>query len=253
MHALQRNLLTFAGFGSIEDLRKDIDGSALLTSTGDETPTRHPRWIRINTLKTTLEEELKQTFPAFTKVMSLQEIISAPPISRSIYIDEHIPDLVAIASPEEPTTFPAYRAGKLILQEKASCFPAYLLDYNELGGDAIDACAAPGNKTTHIAAIVASSGMEGKVFACERDPERSKTLQKMVKIAGADDGLVTVKSKQDFTRLDPTKKEFANVKGLILDPSCSGSGIFGRDEGKVTVQLPDLNAVDETKPQGKQW
>ena len=86
------------GFGSIEDLRKDIDGSALLTSTGDETPTRHPRWIRINTLKTTLEAELKQTFSPFTTVKSLQEIISAPPTSRLIYVDEHVPSLVAIVS-----------------------------------------------------------------------------------------------------------------------------------------------------------
>ncbi|EMF15582.1 NOL1/NOP2/sun domain protein [Sphaerulina musiva SO2202] len=247
------------GFGSLDDLRKDVEGRAIShsSSDGSEIPTRHPRWIRINTLKTSLEEELKEdtgAFSTFTQAKSLKEIIQAAPTSRLVYIDENIPDLVAIASPEEPTTFKAYRCGKLILQEKASCFPAYLLDYHSSpegeAGDVIDACAAPGNKTTHIAAIVRSHNGTGRVFACERDPERSKTLSKMTKIAGADE-IVTIKAKQDFTRLDPTKKEFANVKGLILDPSCSGSGIFGRDEGTIVVRLPSLTAIEENLPKGK--
>lgn len=247
------------GFGSLDDLRKDVEGRAIShsSSDGSEIPTRHPRWIRINTLKTSLEEELKEdtgAFSTFTQAKSLKEIIQAAPTSRLVYIDENIPDLVAIASPEEPTTFKAYRCGKLILQEKASCFPAYLLDYHSSpegeAGDVIDACAAPGNKTTHIAAIVRSHNGTGRVFACERDPERSKTLSKMTKIAGADE-IVTIKAKQDFTRLDLTKKEFANVKGLILDPSCSGSGIFGRDEGTIVVRLPSLTAIEENLPKGK--
>lgn len=236
------------GFGSLHDLRKDIEGRSIAGTIAieNENPIRHPRWIRINTLQTTLEEELKQSFSTFTQVSSLQEIICAPHTSRFIHIDEHIPNLVAIASPEGPTTFKAYRDGKLILQEKASCFPAYLLDYKD--GDVIDACAAPGNKTTHIAAIVAGSGR--RVFACERDPERSKTLAKMIKIAGGE-GVVTVKANQDFTRLDFMKKEFECVRGLILDPSCSGSGIFGRDEGRVVVRLPEVNAASVEEGRGK--
>ncbi|KAI5368010.1 Putative SAM-dependent methyltransferase RsmB/NOP2-type, RNA (C5-cytosine) methyltransferase [Septoria linicola] len=240
------------GFGTLDDLCKDINAKSVAgaqsTSNGEQ-PTRHPRWIRINTLKGSLDEELKHgSFSNFTQVQSLKDIIHAPFDSRLVHVDAHMPDLVAIATPEEPTTFKAYRAGKLILQEKASCFPAYLLDISsEEEGDVIDACAAPGNKTTHIAAIVGDSGK--RVFACERDSERSKTLQKMVKIAGAEN-VVTVKTKQDFTRLDPSRKEFANVTGLILDPSCSGSGIFGRDEGTIAVHLPSLTAEDDA-PRGK--
>jgi putative methyltransferase len=68
----------------------------------------------------------------------------------------------------------------------------------------------------------------------------------MVKLAEAD-SIVTVKKKQDFLRLDPFSNEFANVTALLLDPSCSGSGIVGRDEGTLNICLPSLeNATAQT-------
>jgi putative methyltransferase len=58
----------------------------------------------------------------------------------------------------------AYQSGKIILQDKASCFPATVLaqDIHEPHGDFIDATAAPGNKTTHLSALL---GNKGKVSA----------------------------------------------------------------------------------------
>lgn len=239
------------GFATIEAFREHVNSEAISgqqSAQDGKEPSRHPRWIRINTLKTTMDEELKYgTFSNFTTVSSLKQIIQASSDSRLVYVDEHIPNLIAVASPEDPTTFKAYKAGKLILQEKASCFPAYLLDPTPGDGNIIDACAAPGNKTTHIAAIVADAS---KVTACERNPERSKTLAKMVKLAGAEK-IVTIREKQDFTKLDVTNPKFANVTALILDPSCSGSGIFGRDEANVTVHLPSTTTEEPTTPKGK--
>jgi len=46
----------------------------------------------------------------------------------------------------------------------------------------LDACAAPGNKTTQLAAAV---GPGGRVIAVERDRERVVTLRNMVEKAGA--------------------------------------------------------------------
>ena len=71
----------------------------------------------------------------------------------------------------------------------------------------------------------------------------------MVKLAGAD-GIVNVRQKQNFLKLDPAAKEFKNVTGLLLDPSCSGSGIFGRDEATVTVRLPSASNGTQA-PKGK--
>jgi putative methyltransferase len=170
-------------------------------------------------------------------------------------VDEHVPDLIATAGPDDTSSLQSYKNGKFIYQEKASCFPAYLLNPTLDDGDIIDTCAAPGNKTTHIAAILSkaiASETEGKkrrVTACEKDPLRSQTLEKMVKLAGAND-VVTIKTKQDFLRIDPTRKDVSKVTALLLDPSCSGSGIVGRDEATLKVNLPSATAED-SNPRGK--
>jgi putative methyltransferase len=174
-----------------------------------------------------------------------------------LYIDETVPNLIAVPSHTNITTKSSYKEGKLILQDKASCFPAFLLDPASIGGDIIDACAAPGNKTTHLAALVASTEPESgrahltrKIFACERDALRSQTLAKMVKLAGAED-MIHIKSKQDFMKLKPESKQFAHVTCLLLDPSCSGSGIVGRDEVAMEIHLPDASKEDDKAPRGK--
>lgn len=49
----------------------------------------------------------------------------------------------------------------------------------------LDATAAPGNKTTMAAALVADDRISGKVVACERDQGRFKVLKDMLKRADA--------------------------------------------------------------------
>jgi hypothetical protein len=51
--------------------------------------------------------------------------------------------------------------------------PAHALNPRR-GWKVLDCCAAPGNKTTHVAALV---GQEGAVIACEKDPLRFETLK----------------------------------------------------------------------------
>lgn len=46
----------------------------------------------------------------------------------------------------------------------------------------LDACAAPGNKTVHLAALMKG---KGKILACELKEERVRTLQATVKRSGA--------------------------------------------------------------------
>jgi 25S rRNA (cytosine2278-C5)-methyltransferase len=62
------------------------------------------------------------------------------------------------------------------VQGKASCMPASALR-PKAGWRVLDCCAAPGNKTTHLAALV---GPQGAVLACERDAERMHTLKRTV-------------------------------------------------------------------------
>ncbi|ORY70060.1 NOL1/NOP2/sun family protein [Pseudomassariella vexata] len=218
---------------SVDVLRQQIEADYAVNSGA------HPRWVRVNTLLTTLEDQLESTFKEFTRVYVVGDVISG--LGKTMYLDEHIPNLIAITPGFEISKTDAYKTGKIILQDKASCFPAYLLDPYSEDGDVIDSCAAPGNKTTHLAAIVHSRIPEGEdnhstVYAFEKDRHRAKTLEKMVQLAGAKD-ITRISIGQDFLKVDPKAALFKNVGALLLDPSCSGSGIVGRDV-RPTVHLP---------------
>lgn len=255
------------GFSSLEDLRAAVEtgdvwqvkgnGQFKRNSIDTDVATEqwlHPRWVRINTLKTTLSQQLETTFMGYEETKSLEQLLGGTPSAtvKAIYVDRNIPNLIAIPSIAELSKSPAYINGLIVLQDKASCFPAYLLDPDLKDGDIVDACAAPGNKTTHLAAIVrekTSTDTDTKIYACERDLDRAVTLEQMVHTAKAE-GLVTVKKGQDFLRVDLNKSPWKDVGSLLLDPSCSGSGIVGRDE-TLRVILPSKQPIDQLKSKSK--
>lgn len=255
----------------------------------DETPVR---WVRLNAIKCTSKEELDSREEELTnngqvKFVENWHDVRKPSAEGNqlvIYKDKNVENLYGV----NPTRFPVitsslYTSGRLIIQDRASCFPATILVHNlrELGvtlkpqhelapsskpksksGAAadykgsiqlIDACSAPGNKTTHLTGLAlkyyqdllapqsaGKSAITAKpkqhqsykfIAAFERSEFRAKTLSKMLSVAGASK-YVSV-NVQDFTRSNP--RDFANVLGLVVDPSCSGSGIFGR---KNAAPLP---------------
>ncbi|KAI9783054.1 MAG: hypothetical protein M1839_004223 [Geoglossum umbratile] len=216
----------------------------------------HPRWVRINTLRTTLEAQLETTFAGYSRVDSLAPILEAPSSERALHIDHHIPDLLALPPGADLTRSAAYMQGNIIFQDKASCFPAYLLDPSPEDGEIIDACAAPGNKTTHLAALLSTrrkaSGEPSKstsIWAFERDKDRAETLKKLVETAGANH-MVNVKAGHDYLRVDPESEAWEKATALLLDPSCSGSGIVGRDEMSHLV-LPSRDTEMQAKASNK--
>jgi putative methyltransferase len=160
--------------------------------------------------------------------------------SKRLFIDWHMSQ---ISSPYRRILIflksDAYKSGSIIFQDKASCFPAYLLDPLAEDGNIIDTCAAPGNKTTHIAAILLSHNAEPDecsqvIHAFEKTKGRAETLEKMVSLAGSG-AWTKLHPRQDFLKTDPKSAAFKNVGALLLDPSCSGSGIIGRDD------MPELH------------
>ncbi|OLN83069.1 25S rRNA (cytosine-C(5))-methyltransferase rcm1 [Colletotrichum chlorophyti] len=224
---------------SLEALRAEVNANA-------DPEGRHPRWIRVNSLKSTVEAQLETTFKGYERVLSIDAVTQSS--GKAIFIDEHVPNLLAASPGTDVTKTKAYLGGEIILQDKASCFPAYLLDPEPGDGDAIDSCAAPGNKTTHLAAIVKQHEPEQgaraqTIFAFERDAKRALTLEKMVKIAGSR-GFTKIGPGQDFLEVDPEAEAYRDVGALLLDPSCSGSGIVGRDS------MPELHLPEVVGPKG---
>ena len=214
----------------------------------------HPRWVRVNSIKSDLDEQLRTTFAGYTITESLEEILKYPPssVEKLIHIDNHIPNLLALPPATDLSKAPAYLNGQIIIQDKASCFPAYLLHPTHEDGDCLDACAAPGNKTTHLAAILHDEGRAAarpKIYAYERDNDRALTLLTLLRRAGAQNSVIT-KIGQDFLKIDPAKAPWDGIGTLLLDPSCSGSGILGRDE-TLNVILPSKKTSDPLKAQSK--
>jgi putative methyltransferase len=214
---------------------------------------RHPRWVRVNTVNTTMEEQLRTTFKEFEASSSLEQVMASPGSRKMYFLDPNIPNLLALPPDSSLGKSSAYTTGQIIFQDKASCFPAYLLDIQAGDGDVIDGCAAPGNKTTHIAAFMSQQSAENdafnspsKIIAFERDENRAKILQRMVKLASADN-IVKIKGGQDFLATKPDSNEFAGVGAILLDPSCSGSGMVERDV--IKVHIPELTTQSNAGPQ----
>ncbi|XP_059274846.1 25S rRNA (cytosine-C(5))-methyltransferase NSUN5 [Lycium ferocissimum] len=128
-----------------------------------------------------------------------------------------VPDLLIFPPRTDLHDHPLVKSGSVFLQGKASSMVAVALG-SKPRWEVIDACAAPGNKTVHLAALMKGNG---KIIACELNKERVKRLKDTVKLAGA----TNVKVKHgDFLNMSPEDPAYSKVQAILLDPSCSGSG-----------------------------
>lgn len=171
-------------------------------------------------------------------------------------IDPHVRYLLRFPPGRDLHDHPLVESGALILQDKSSCFSAQVLadafPVQHMNGiDMIDACAAPGNKTSHLATLlalrysnevpsssssslaVASSSSaavptqaSSAVFAFDKSVPRLAVLERRMKEAGADH--IVHATLQSFLEVDPYDPRYAHVQGILLDPSCSGSGMASR-------------------------
>ncbi|XP_030648691.1 28S rRNA (cytosine-C(5))-methyltransferase [Chanos chanos] len=211
---------------------------------------RLPRYVRVNTLKTTVEDVIdylkREGFSYQGTARSLQDLSHLS--GKAFVSDLHLQELLAFSTRMDFHDHFLYKAGHIILQDKASCLPAYLLN-PPAGSHVIDACAAPGNKTSHLAAIMKN---KGKLFAFDLDAKRLSTMSTLLLRAG-----VTCQqlANEDFLKVDPLGPEYKDVGHILLDPSCSGSGMVclrnssaepqerdaGRLEALASFQLRCLN------------
>ena len=177
-------------------------------------------YLRVNEIKMKIHEGLKE----------VKRVVA------DAKLDEHIPSLVVL--PRGCTASFGHhqlvKDGQLIIQDKASCMPSQILydawESLDVGGDFIDCCAAPGNKTSHLASLLDSfmkgnkcQGRNSNVFAFDKSKERSVLLQDRMRNAGAAN-IVHV-TNQDFLTVKHDDEKYRNVTAILLDPSCSGSGV----------------------------
>lgn len=131
----------------------------------------HPRAARVNLLKWSLEEALAcdwgvqqekkknnnnkkktgdktgTTATTATATATATATVTAAIAPRP---DPLVDGVVLFPPRTDLHDHPAVLSGKLVLQSRASCLPAVALAPGK-GWTVLDACAAPGNKTTHLA------------------------------------------------------------------------------------------------------
>ncbi|KAI5190392.1 25S rRNA (cytosine2278-C5)-methyltransferase [Nematocida minor] len=133
-----------------------------------------------------------------------------------------IPNVYKVLEKVNWSKLRSYQEGLFFIQDLSSCLPAYALNPPR-NSTVIDACAAPGNKTTHLAMI----SPESKIYAIEKDMDRYKILREMVEKSGAEN-IVSINA--DFLSITKESEEVFDAEYILVDPSCSGSGIHPNEE-----------------------
>jgi tRNA (cytosine40_48-C5)-methyltransferase len=164
--------------------------------------------IRVNTLKTTKEKLIKRLE---ARRIEVEEI---PFIPNGLYI---------IRSPFAIVSTPEYLLGQFYIQEAASQLPVGVLDPKKL---CLDACAAPGSKTTQIAETC-------PVIAVDTREDRLVALQNNVERLG-------------ITNCRAYNLDFRGVKDkfdyILLDAPCTGNFVT---EGKIWFRRQTLKRIHE--------
>ena len=158
--------------------------------------------LRVNTLKI-MPEEFKN--------LSHLELTPVDWTEKGFYYEDT----------ERPARHPFYYAGLYYLQEPSAMAPAELTGVKP-GERVLDLCAAPGGKTTQLAAKLQGKGI---LFCNEIHPARARILSENVERMGIRNACVTNETPE---RLAENLPEFFDR--ILVDAPCSGEGMFRKNE-----------------------
>ncbi|MDQ0058419.1 RsmB/NOP family class I SAM-dependent RNA methyltransferase [Paenibacillus harenae] len=163
--------------------------------------------LRINALKLAIDQ-WKELSPIAARVRPI------PWAQDGLYYVEE----------DRPGKHPHYYAGLYYIQEPSAMAPVELLDVKP-GHRVLDLCAAPGGKSTQIAAKLAGKGV---LVANDNAQERTKALTKNIERAGVRNAVIL---NEEPAALAPVFTEWFDR--ILIDAPCSGEGMFRKDESMI--------------------
>jgi 16S rRNA (cytosine967-C5)-methyltransferase len=130
--------------------------------------------------------------------------------------DPLLPEALVLEESFDMRASPLYEQGAFLAQSRGAMLPARVLAPGP-GERVLDLCAAPGGKTTHLAALMGGSG---EIVAVERNRRRAAQLARTAQRLGAGSVRVEV---ADARQPPPAPGDFDRV---LVDPPCSGLGVL---------------------------
>ena len=170
--------------------------------------------LRVNSLKTDRESVRSQLAAAGVTTTPLP----------------HLPQALRIEGKSGPIPqLPGFQEGLWTVQEASAQLVGHLLN-PQPGAIALDVCAAPGGKTTHMAELMQNSG---EIWGCDRTPSRLRKLKQNLQ-------RLEIESVQIWTGDSRQLSDQIPLADYVLvDAPCSGLGTLHRHADARWRQTPD--------------
>lgn len=208
--------------------RASREGRTLLDGLSDDTPEQAalmhsvPGWLAAmwwnelgadvaRALLRAVNEPPESAIRVNTLVATPDDLVARLPVA--VRPEAGIPEGLVLEGPFDLEGSDLWREGAVMAQSRGSMRVARLVD-PPAGGRILDLCAAPGAKTTHLAAML---GCQGEIVAVEQHPGRADALRRTCARMHA--GCVRV---EIGDAVQPRAGE--TFERVLVDPPCSGLG-----------------------------
>jgi 16S rRNA (cytosine967-C5)-methyltransferase len=223
--------------------RASREGRALVEALPDSTPAEaalkhsHPEWIAALWFEALGAEDARALLaagnrPAEAALRANTLRIGAPALAAALPVQsrpaEHLPEGLVLEGAFDAFGSPLWEQGAFMPQSRAAMAVARILGPRP-GERVLDLCAAPGGKTTHLAALMEG---EGAVVAVERHPGRAQALARTTERMGA--AIVEVRVGD---AAEP--HEAAAYDRVLVDPPCSDLGTLASRPDARWRKQPD--------------
>jgi len=180
--------------------------------------------LRVNTLKSNLEkvcEELSRNNIEFERV-SWSDVAL----------------VITNASEEDIQKLDIYENGEIYLQSLSSMLPPVIMQPKE-NTDILDMTAAPGGKTTQIAALTNNNA---NITACEMNNIRIEKLKYNIEKHGAQSVSIMQADSRNLS-------DYFAFDQILLDAPCSGSGTIDLNNERTYKNFTEILVEKSTKSQ----
>ena len=235
-----------AGFVNAILRRAVREGPGILAAMGDDTPAgaalrhSHPAWIAelwwaqlgaagAVALMAADNEPAEVALRANTLVATPEDVAAE---LGGATVAEQPPESLVLDRAFDAHAHPLHAQGAFMPQSRASAMVARIVAPHP-GERILDLCAAPGGKTTHLAALMRD---EGTIVAVERNPARSRAL-------------AATAARMHATCVEVVTADARSVRGesfdrVLVDPPCSGLGTLrSRPDLRWRITPDDVDAL----------